>query len=129
MARRQGCVRYNPVQAAEYIVSRGLEEEAVSKQWVPYTLRKRDVIIYAVNSGYMSTTNIYGIEVPKTIEQALRLDQQNGNTMRFDATNKEMANVGIAFEIQPRDVTNAPPGWVVIFEFTQTRRAQDNVLQ
>ena len=92
-------------------MSRGLDEEAAFEWWVPYTLRKRDVIISAVNSRYMATTHKYGIEVPKTIEQALRLDRQNGNTMWFDATNKEMANVGIAFEIQPREVTKAPPGW------------------
>ena len=60
---------------------------------------------------YKATTHKYGIEVPRTIKEALRFDQKNGDTKWTDATKKEMANVGIAFEIQPRDVLKAPPGW------------------
>ena len=40
----------NPVEVAEYISSRKLAGEAAFAWWVPYTLRKRDRIISAVNS-------------------------------------------------------------------------------
>jgi len=64
----------NPVQVAEYAVSRGLDDEAAFEWWVPYTLRKQDVFISAINSRYKATTHKYGIEVPRTITEVLRFD-------------------------------------------------------
>ena len=66
----------NPVQIAEYAVSRGIEDEPAFVWWVTYTLRKRDTIIAAVNK---ITTHKYGIEVPTSIADALRLDKENCN--------------------------------------------------
>ena len=40
----------NPVQVAEYAFARGLGDEPAFAWWIPYTLRKRDVIVSAVNS-------------------------------------------------------------------------------
>ena len=100
----------NPIEVAEYVTARNIEDEPAFAWWVPYTLRKRDVIISAVNSRVKKRTHKYGIEVPRTIEEALRLDRKNGNTFWADATKKEMSNVGIAFEILG-DGEKAPPGW------------------
>ena len=36
--------------------------------------------------------------MPKTVEEALKLDKENGNTLWYDAITKEMKNVRIAFE-------------------------------
>ena len=100
----------NPVQAAEYAVSRGIETEPAFAWWVPYTLRKRDVIIAAVNTRVKRSTHKYGIEVPTSIAHALRLDEENGNTFWCDAVNLEMSNVGVAFEVL-KPGQRAPPGW------------------
>ena len=43
----------------------------------------------------------FGIELPKTVEQALALDAKNGNTLWADAISKEMENVRVAFEALP----------------------------
>ncbi len=43
----------------------------------------------------------FGIEVPKTVKEALDLDRKNGNTLRADAIVKEMKAVRIAFNILP----------------------------
>jgi hypothetical protein len=40
----------NPVQVAEYVTARNIDDEPAFAWWVPYVLRKRDVIISAVNS-------------------------------------------------------------------------------
>jgi hypothetical protein len=40
----------NPVQVAEYAKSCGIDGEPAFEWWVPYTLRKRDVIISAVTA-------------------------------------------------------------------------------
>ena len=41
----------------------------------------------------------FGIRIPKTVKEAKRLDEQNGNTLWWDAICKEMKNVRVAFEV------------------------------
>ena len=40
----------NPIEVAEYVTARDIQEEPAFYWWVPYTLRKRDRIIASVNS-------------------------------------------------------------------------------
>ena len=67
-------------------------------------LRKRDQIISLVRrrtTRYLKKTHKFGIEIPKTVKDALALDRQNGNTLWADAIAKEMREVHIAFNILP----------------------------
>ena len=100
----------HPVELAEYAKSRDIADEAAFAWWVPYTLRKRDVIISAVKSRIRKTTHKYGIEIPTSINDAIRIDAKNGNTFWQDAIKLEMFNVGVAFEILDENI-KAPPGW------------------
>jgi hypothetical protein len=100
----------NPVQVAEYAESRGISDEPAFAWWVPYTLRKKDITVSAINSRVCRQTHKYGIEVPNSIKEALALDRANGNSFWTDAINKEMGNVGVAFEVLPSGA-KAPPGW------------------
>jgi hypothetical protein len=43
--------------------------------------------------------NKFGIELPKTVEEALEIDRLNNTTFWGDAIKKEMQNVRIAFDI------------------------------
>ncbi len=54
----------NPVQVAEYATACNIAEESAFAWWVPYVLRKRDVIVSAINSWVKQTSHKYGIEVP-----------------------------------------------------------------
>ena len=38
----------NPVQAGEYVIARGIQYEPAFAWWVPYVMRKRDIIVSAV---------------------------------------------------------------------------------
>jgi hypothetical protein len=67
--------------------------------WVPYVLKKRSRIIAAVTKRYHKRTHNFGIEVPKSWEDCVRLDKENGNTLWYDAVMREMKNVRIAFQI------------------------------
>ena len=103
----------NPVQVGEYVISRGIQNEPAFAWWVPYVMRKRDVIVSAVKSR-IKTTHKYGIEMPvpgkDVVQHAIDLDRRNGNTLWRDSLAKEMRNLMIAFEIlQPGQ--KAPPGW------------------
>ena len=100
----------NPVDIAEYVTARGIDKEPAFAWWVPYTLRKRAVIVASISVRTRKTTHKYGVEVPTSVAHAHELDRRNGNTLWAAALKKEMHNVGIAFEILelPQLV---PPGW------------------
>ena len=89
------------LEVAQYAINNGLAEEPAFAWWVPYTIRKRDRIIKAMKSRYMRINQKYGIEIPKTVEQAKALDQKTGTTYWMDAIRKEMKNCAKAFEILP----------------------------
>ena len=100
----------HPVEVSEFAKARGIDDEPAFAWWVPYTLRKRDVIISAIKSRIRKTTHKYGIEIPTSIEHAYKIDEQNGNRFWRDALEKEMHNVGIAFEVLEND-SSPPLGW------------------
>ncbi|GFH50450.1 Blackbeard [Chaetoceros tenuissimus] len=89
----------NPVELAQYAVMNALEEEPVFKWWVPYTLKKRDAIVAKVKSKYWVTAHKFGIRIPKSADEAYKLDADSKTTFWTDATNKEMENVRVAFEV------------------------------
>ena len=101
----------NPIEIAEYVTQCGIADEPAFAWWVPFTLKKRERIISAVNNRVKKTTHKYGIRVPNTVEEAYRLDKENGNDLWRKAIAKEMKNVSIAFDIKEKG-EQAPPGFI-----------------
>ncbi len=94
-------------------MTKGLDHKPAFNWWVPHVLRKHDRIISLVHrrtTRYLKRTHKFGIEVPKTVKEALALDCKNGNTLWADAIAKEMKEVRIAFNILP-DGHSAPIGY------------------
>ena len=91
----------HPIELAEYAVANDIEDEPAFKWWVSHTLKKRNAIISKVKSKYWRTTHKFGIRVPKNVDEALRIDEEEGNTYWYDAIQKEMGNVIVAFT--PKD--------------------------
>ena len=89
----------NPVQVVEYVTARNIAEEPALAWWVPYVLRKQDVIVSAVTSRVRKTSHKYGTELPTSVKHAIEINRKNGNTLWQDALSKEMDNVCVAFEI------------------------------
>eukprot|EP01082_Thalassiosira_pseudonana_P005598 g5187.t1 g5187 contig19:120121-121928(-) len=103
----------HPVQVAKYAVAAGIDHEPAFNWWVRHVLKKRDRIIAQVkqlNARYLKKTHKFGIEMPKSVQEALELDKKNGNNLWGDAIKKEMQNVRNAFDILP-DGTTAPIGY------------------
>ena len=50
----------------------------------------------------------FGIHIPMTVEVAMEIDEEMGNTLWFDAIEKEMCNVYIAFDIQESGTEASP---------------------
>jgi hypothetical protein len=94
-----------PVQVAEYSVQVRIQEEPAFGWWVPHVLKKRAQIIAKVKSKYWQRTHKFGIRIPKSINVALRVDAENGNTLWWDAIVLEMSNVRVAFEEYDGELT------------------------
>jgi hypothetical protein len=73
--------------------------EATFAWWVPHVLWKRDHIIKKVNKRYWKRTHKYGIELPKSVEEALDIDARTGTDFWQKAIEKETRNVQVAFDI------------------------------
>ena len=100
----------HPVEVSEFAMARGIDGEPAFVWWMPYTLRKRSVILSKLKARIRKTTHKYGIEIPRDVSHAYVIDRSNGNTLWKDAISKEMTNVGIAFEVL-QEGKRAPPGW------------------
>ena len=65
-------------------------------------LKKRQLIISKVKARaarYLKRNEKYGIKIPRNMNEARILDEENGNTLWQDAIAKELANVSVAFKI------------------------------
>ena len=92
----------HPVQVAEYAHSQSLMREPAFDWWAPHVLKRRDRIISLVkkrNARYLKKHEKYGIRLPKTVKEAIKTDEDNGNTLWQDAIAKEMKNVRPAFQV------------------------------
>jgi hypothetical protein len=94
----------HPVQVAEYALTNKIVEEPAFAWWVKKVLRKRDRIIRKVKSRYWQRTHKYGVLVPKSVDEALRLDRDSGTDLWTKAIEKEMKNIEPAFEFRDDDV-------------------------
>lgn len=93
----------NPIEVAEFSKARGIDDEPVFAWWVPCALRKRDTIIYAVTSRARKTSLKYSAELPTSMEHAYETDVNNVDNFWRKAIEKEMHEVGVAFEILDRN--------------------------
>jgi hypothetical protein len=83
-----------PIQTAEYAVANKLDHYPAFAWWVGPTLRRRNrIIASASNKRYHKRMHKFGIELPKTVKEALEIDRQTGTTYWRDALKLEMDNV------------------------------------
>jgi len=73
-------------------------------------LRRRDRIISSVKARITKSTHRFGIEIPTSKAHAIEIDRKNGNQLWQEALEKEMNNIGVAFEIL-NDGENVPVGY------------------
>ena len=100
----------HPLQVAEFAFAVQIADEPAFNWWVSWVLKKQDRIISQAmcrSARYHKRTHKFGIELPKTVEEAYAIDRATGATFWPDAIGKEMKNVCVAFEIIGDGV--APP--------------------
>ena len=60
---------------------------------------------------YWLKTHKYGIRLPKTVKEDVEIDQENGDTLWWDAIMQEMKNVRPEFERWGRQKEDLPIGY------------------
>jgi hypothetical protein len=100
----------HPCEAAEFAKAQGIADKPAFACWIPYSLRKRDIILSKIKVRIRKTIDTYGIKAPTSMEHAFAIDKKNGNTLWCDALAKEMTETGIAFEVLDEGI-QAPKGW------------------
>ena len=89
----------NPIEVAEYATRAGIADEPAFAWWVLPTMKRRNKIIKQVQHRLAKKTYKFGIKVPNSVEEALNLDQLNGNDLWKKAIDKELNNVRVAFRL------------------------------
>jgi hypothetical protein len=66
---------------SEYAVQVRIQDEPACAWWVPHVLKKRAQIIAKVKSKDWQRTHKFGIRIPKSIKESLRIDAENGDML------------------------------------------------
>ena len=83
---------------AEYAVENIISEEPVFTWWTKHVLNKRYQII-SKTQRYWVKSHKYGLRLKKTVKGAIDIDQENGDTLWWDAIIQEMKNIRPVFEV------------------------------
>ena len=92
----------HPVQVSEYSFTQGTIHEPAFNWWVTHVLKKQEATISSLKgtSSRVIKKNIkFGIRVPQTFIEALRLDENNGNHLCRYGITMEINSVMIAFKL------------------------------
>ena len=74
-------------------------------------MKMRIRILAKVKSKYWLRSHKFGIRIPKSVEEAKKIDNQNRNTLWWDAICKEMRNVRPAFDVFEGTKDQLPVGY------------------
>jgi hypothetical protein len=99
-----------PVQLADYATQRRIAGEPAFAWWIQHALNKRNRIIGKLKAKHWARAHKFGAKMPKSVEEAKRFDEDNGDTLWWDAICKEMKNVRPAFEAWEKPASRLPPG-------------------
>jgi hypothetical protein len=88
----------NPLEVAEYAVANKIDHEPVFAWWINQVLRHRHRIIAKTQNKYWHTTHKFGIELPHSAEEALKIDERTGTDFWAKAMAKEQRKVKVAWK-------------------------------
>ena len=88
----------NPIEVSEYAVAHNLINEPAFNWWVSHTLRQRKRMIGKIQKKYWRTTHKFGIRLPHSVAEALKIDEETGTDHWAKAIAKETNKVSIAWE-------------------------------
>ena len=63
------------LQLAKYSHQIRISQEPASAWWVPHLMKKRNQIISKVKSKYCTSTNKYGVRIPKSVKEEISINK------------------------------------------------------
>jgi hypothetical protein len=99
-----------PVQLAECATQRCFVGEPAFAWWIAHVLKKRNLIIGKLKAKHWVRAHKFGVKMPKSVAETKAFDEENGDTLWWDAICKEMKNVRPAFEAWEKDMSELPVG-------------------
>ena len=78
----------NPIEVVEYAVANKITDAFT--WWIKEVLHHCEHIISSLCSHYWKCTHKFGIQVPKSIEDALQIDKETHTEFWYNAIQKEM---------------------------------------
>ena len=63
------------IDLADYVVANMIADDQAFDWWVPYALKKRNIIVSKVKKNYWGTTHKYGVRLPDNVTEAMHIDQ------------------------------------------------------
>jgi len=119
-----------PLHLAEYAMKHSLQDELAFKWWIKDALKRKKYMIKAAQTRYARGTHKFGIRLPNSVDEALAIDRETNTTFWFDAIQKEMKNVKVAFKfLEPGERVPVGYKWIrchLIFDVKMdfTRKAR-----
>ena len=74
-----------PVHMDEYTVHCHIAGDPIFAWWIRHVLSKCNLIFGKLKSKYWVQTHKFGIKIPKLVQEAKSSDEENGNTLWWDA--------------------------------------------
>ncbi|KAL7489060.1 LOW QUALITY PROTEIN: hypothetical protein ACHAW6_014650 [Cyclotella cf. meneghiniana] len=103
--------KLHPLQVAKFAHSMGIADEPAFNWCVPWVLKKRDQIVSLVkhqSTWCQKQTHKFGIEIPKSVDEAYTINATTGALLWQAAIEKEIQYVCVANDIL-KDGTAMPP--------------------
>ena len=90
----------NPVRVAEFVVSQEIDKKAAFAWCIFYPLRKRYMIIAAVNAKYHNRIHKFGIDMPKSVADCKGIYTASNNILWQDTIAQKITAARVAFKIK-----------------------------
>mmetsp|Transcript_38882 Transcript_38882/g.90460 ORF Transcript_38882/g.90460 Transcript_38882/m.90460 type:complete len:146 (+) Transcript_38882:1692-2129(+) len=106
----------NSVEVAEYAINNRIADQPAFEWWVKQVMKKKKRLIKLSKSHIVRRGYKFGIKIPRTVAEALELDEENrinGDKSKntwYKAIMKEMENVMVAIEVKEKG-SKPPPGY------------------
>jgi hypothetical protein len=88
------------LQMAEYAKDNKLENEPAFSWWVNHTLKKKKRLIKSTKTRCAKWPHKFSIYIPRTVEEALKIDKDTNTSHWRNAIHEEMTNNRKAFQFQ-----------------------------
>ena len=68
----------HPAKMSKHVAAKNIDHKSTFALWLPFTLRKRNVIVSKLQKKYWRATQNFGIEVPTLVKHSYGINNEIG---------------------------------------------------